>query len=485
MGNRIIAILTTIILFVTCTTSVFAEILPNFNQTEYYDETIYSDVYISDWYYNYVGFAYEYQIMSGTANGIFEPKGNITVAEAITVASRLNAKYYGNNIASTIALNGDNLDDYHIDSYLSQISMLDDNDEYSYAINGNANFDIIDEEIFDGELKAKTKRFIKIEELSDYRPASGSISWFMPYLTYAVEQGIITPNEFSGYYSTQATRAQVAYLIYKALPQCFEQINDISPIPDVETSNRYYTPILTMYESGVLTGADEYGTFYPNNHILRSEVATMVSRVINTDLRQRFVLNQNRQYVTINYQWQYPYNGQVFNLPVDISYYDYNYFASKPRTYEYGVYARDIADDTSITMLAETLRDMAIDNGFSSSYDHVGFIAAFVQCLEYQTDLEYKGAIEYPKYPIETLFEKGGDCEDTAVLLAKMLRLIGYGTVLLVSDNHMAVGVQTNGVGNIEYDGIQYYYVETTEFGWRVGEVPNDMLGVRMQVMYI
>ena len=105
--------------------------------------------------------------------------------------------------------------------------------------------------------------------------------------------------------------------------------------------------------------------------------------------------------------------------------------------------------------------------------------------MEYEDDLTYKGVIEYPKYPIETLFDQGGDCEDSAVLLAKMLKLLGYGAVLLVSEDHMAVGLQTSSNGNLSLDGIQYYYIETTEPGWRIGDVPNDMVGVGMSVLYI
>ena len=96
---------------------------------------------------------------------------------------------------------------------------------------------------------------------------------------------------------------------------------------------------------------------------------------------------------------------------MDISYYDYNYYSSKPRVYDYSVYATDEADVSGMTALAETLRGMAIDNGFTSDYDIAGFVSAFVQNIPYQIIREYKGVAEYPKYPMETLFEQGGDCE--------------------------------------------------------------------------
>jgi hypothetical protein len=67
--------------------------------------------------------------------------------------------------------------------------------------------------------------------------------------------------------------------------------------------------------------------------------------------------------------------------------------------------------------------------------------------LEYTSDLVTEGYDEYPRYPIETLVDKGGDCEDTAILAASIIRGMGYGVVLLVfpktadSPGHCAVGV--------------------------------------------
>lgn len=397
----------------------YAEVLPNFSQSAVYDEYTYADVYSGDWYYYYVGFAYEYGIMRGVADGYFAPSGNISVAEAITVGARLNSTFYGNVINMNVTAN------------------------------------------------------------------AGELSWFVPYLAYAAGEGIIAPAEFAGRYAQPASRAELAHILYRSLPQCFDKINDISPIPDVSASNIYYPEILTMYEAGVLTGSDEYGTFYPDSYVRRSEAAAMISRVAAPDLRTHFTLNQNKPYASLSYTWQYPYGGSTFSANIDISYYDYNYFASKPRTYDYKSYAQDSADNTAIYAVASAIKNAAIDNGYTSEYDIAGVVAAFVQSLEYQDDMLFKGVREYPKYPIETLFEKGGDCEDTAVLLAKMLKMLDYGAVLLVSRDHMAVGIQTSGQGNLSHDGVNYYYIETTEAGWRVGEVPSDLVGISMEIVYI
>ena len=110
----------------------------------------------------------------------------------------------------------------------------------------------------------------------------------------------------------------------------------------------------------------------------------------------------------------------------------------------------------------------------------MNFAASFVQNLKYETERE-----EYPNYPVETLVDKGGDCEDTAILTAALLQAMGYDAVLIRFSppkegdaGHMAVGVAVTGVSggrSYSYDGQTYYYLETTS-SWPVGEIPPDIL---------
>lgn len=110
------------------------------------------------------------------------------------------------------------------------------------------------------------------------------------------------------------------------------------------------------------------------------------------------------------------------------------------------------------------------------------FVASFVQgALPYVSE---EG--EYPKYPAETLVE-GGDCEDKSILLAALLRALGYKVALLVFDGdpgHMAVGVDCPGCRGAYYlhDGVKYFYLETTQPGWAPGEVPPEFVGARARL---
>ena len=137
----------------------------------------------------------------------------------------------------------------------------------------------------------------------------------------------------------------------------------------------------------------------------------------------------------------------------------------------------DKSDDEYLAGLAAKFKEAAEEENYSD-LDMVKNIIFFVQSLEYVDDKVGTGYDEYPKFPLETLADQGGDCEDSAILLASLLRELGYGTVLVQFPNHMGVGVRGEDSlpGNYyEVDGVRYYYVETTSKGWSIGELPDQM----------
>jgi len=100
-----------------------------------------------------------------------------------------------------------------------------------------------------------------------------------------------------------------------------------------------------------------------------------------------------------------------------------------------------------------------------------------------------KNSLEYPNYPIETLFKNkcGGDCEDKAILTASLLDFIGFDTALIRLPNHMAVGVKLSESDVPNYDFYQddYYYLETTTAGKPVGFIPNDYKSPSESTLYL
>jgi len=100
-----------------------------------------------------------------------------------------------------------------------------------------------------------------------------------------------------------------------------------------------------------------------------------------------------------------------------------------------------------------------------------------VQSLAYTHDIASTGHDEYPRYPVETLVDQGGDCEDTAILLCKVLHTMGYDVVLLRLPSHIAIGVpRTERFCGTFYthNGTSYFYLETTGEAGRAGVIPAE-----------
>ncbi len=156
----------------------------------------------------------------------------------------------------------------------------------------------------------------------------------------------------------------------------------------------------------------------------------------------------------------------------------YRYYSSLPRYYgalNYQKYMDEENNRKYLKKFADALKKMCEESGYSE-YETVYEAIHFVQSIPYVNDIDSRGAEEYPKYPIETLYEFEGDCEDVSVLLAGILREMGYGVCFIHVPGHIAVGVK-GGEGiegaYFEVDGVKYYYIEATGRGWNIGEYPD------------
>ncbi len=103
--------------------------------------------------------------------------------------------------------------------------------------------------------------------------------WYQPYVDYAIAKGIVAAGDFTDY-NAKATRGEMAYIFCNALPaSAIPACNYLEFIPDVDETTPYAAEILTLYEGGILTGSDAFGTFYPGNTISRAEAAAIIARI--------------------------------------------------------------------------------------------------------------------------------------------------------------------------------------------------------------
>lgn len=186
---------------------------------------------------------------------------------------------------------------------------------------------------------------------------------------------------------------------------------------------------------------------------------------------------------TVKYTWKNYQGTATRSMSMDYFTEMYNYYSSLDRYYEpseYKYYINDEINAKICKIIAESIYDFAISKG-ETEFDAIMELASFVQSLEYMSDVNSKGqSIEYPKYPIETLMEGGGDCEDTTILLITMLNELGYGTAVIEYDAHVMVGIKggDNVTGSYyKKDGVCYFVLETTGEGWKLGELPDSRKG--------
>ena len=185
---------------------------------------------------------------------------------------------------------------------------------------------------------------------------------------------------------------------------------------------------------------------------------------------------QSTELLTRHYAWEF---GGEWNWELTIPESLYEYYKGIPRlpTANYSVYITHPGDDTFIDYLVSDIERKARKEDYGE-LEKVEFATAFVQSLPYTSDSITTPYDEYPRYPIETLVDKGGDCEDTSILLASLVSRMGYGVVLIIyPGKHSAIGVSGGDGMNgtyFQYSGANYYYIETTDTGWRVGEIPEE-----------
>lgn len=88
--------LTTFVLFASILQiCVFGEVNERFIPKLEYSQGLFADISDSDWYADNVKKCYELGLISGKKAGYFDPYGNVTLAEAITIASRAHEIYCG------------------------------------------------------------------------------------------------------------------------------------------------------------------------------------------------------------------------------------------------------------------------------------------------------------------------------------------------------------------------------------------------------
>ena len=216
--------------------------MDNFTDRYTYTSGQFTDVPAGDWYESALKDCFESGLMNGKTATTFDPKGNLTIAQAMVMSARLHDIDHGGT----------------------------------------------------GVLPA----------------AAAGEAWYKPAYTYLFQKSLLGKTDLaylsSGNYNDPATREDMAFFFARVLPAAsYNQINTVENIPDVDRKKGNGGFIYELYEQGVLTGSDIYGTYRPNDNVTRAEAAAIIARVAFPEQRKTLDLHE-----------KYTVGSTVFAMPV-------------------------------------------------------------------------------------------------------------------------------------------------------------------------
>lgn len=189
-----------------------------------------------------------------------------------------------------------------------------------------------------------------------------------------------------------------------------------------------------------------------------------------------------------NYRFSWDYKGNTYTVSLCVSLDDYNAYGSSDARRTSGneeqMRALVTYDDGYVRQLAQQF------DVLGAGMDRLGkanLLLSYVQAIPYMYDSDLNGRDEYWKFPLETIIDGAGDCEDTSILFCAVAKAMGYDTALMTlyaSTVPGSIGAQNHCVSLVSVEGetgygayttvgdVGYYFCETTSMGHAVGSNP-------------
>ncbi len=186
---------------------------------------------------------------------------------------------------------------------------------------------------------------------------------------------------------------------------------------------------------------------------------------------------------TISYTWKFQSKTWTFSKTIGNDTYNKYKNSDRSKVNTYAYFVTNTKDDAWIKGIVDTFKAMGAKEGYSD-FMIAYLMISFVQSMNYISD----GKTDHPNFPLETIFNKGGDCEDTSILAAELLRQMGYKTSLIILGKHMGAGIKLGLLdpkGSTYYteNGTRYYFIETVAKGYTIGTLPDEFAGIKATVL--
>ena len=210
--------------------------------------------------------------------------------------------------------------------------------------------------------------------------------------------------------------------------------------------------ILLLLAAGIGLAADQIA--YPSIPVNQSDTSTTVVHI-----EFPFMNDTVRAEITLNLA---PYYGATTE-GVKVT----PLIGCLPDRY-YSEIAYDPAQDQMYAELFTVFNTYAGEHNLTND-EYVELLTTYVQ------NIPYKTSETEIKFPIETVIQNWGDCDDKSILLAGLLAKKEYnaGVFVFEEDHHMAAGVKAG--DQTEYKNSGYSIIETTRYAY-IGEEPALIL---------
>jgi len=196
---------------------------------------------------------------------------------------------------------------------------------------------------------------------------------------------------------------------------------------------------------------------------------------------------------SVEREFKWDYDGVDYSLKMEIDYSDLqyvrDYYTLEERRADWSDHVRDRTfvtlsyTDPRMAPYLDGLVDGLIslykeEYGEPEEYSFLNFALNFTQCIRYQEDSDI-GYIEYWKFPLETLYDNAGDCEDTSILFAAIAHQacseLGYKTriALQLMPQHAGGAVTLVNPTGHERNPEGFIFAETTSNEYYLGDIPN------------